>query len=306
MPATSAGSTFPAIAALAAASAAAWCGWPPGTSLTAMFVVMSHSCAEVLRHVLQVISAVRGEKAARHLEHVLLGHEPLVRGERRMDAEHRREPRVILARHAGVGGDHQAADRGRGERDRLRHLCLRQLEERPGRDRAAEDRGDRAVEAALAAPRGQRLVDAPRDLVAEHHRREHVAAARAGPLRHRDRGRRDDRADVRDAAQVAVVRGRGVAHHRVHPRRVRDGQPAPAVEPEGRLLRASRAPLASSRMIREDTMSAPIAALAIVLAITIRARSSASGGRSPTLVPARNRASSPAMLILRPRRSRSS
>ncbi len=47
-------------------------------------------------------------------------------------------------------------------------------------------------------------------------------------------------------------------------------------------------------------MSTPIAALAIVLAITIRARSSASGGRSVTFVLARNRASSPAMLILRP------
>src|SRR4029077_245056 len=54
---------------------------------------------------------------------------------------------------------------------------------------------------------------------------------------------------------------------------------------------------ASSRMIREETMSTPIAALAIVLAITIRARSSASGGRSVTFVLARNRASSPAMLI---------
>src|SRR5947208_8738116 len=61
---------------------------------------------------------------------------------------------------------------------------------------------------------------------------------------------------------------------------------------------ASAAPprsLASSRMIREDTMSAPIAALAIVLAITIRARSSASGGR--TLVFVTKRPSSPAMLI---------
>src|SRR6266850_7305803 len=58
---------------------------------------------------------------------------------------------------------------------------------------------------------------------------------------------------------------------------------------------------ASSRMIREEAMSAPIAALAIVLAITIRARSSASGGRSVTFVLARNRASSPAMLILRRR-----
>src|SRR6266446_1584465 len=63
---------------------------------------------------------------------------------------------------------------------------------------------------------------------------------------------------------------------------------------------ASAAPprsLASSRMIREDTMSTPIAALAIVLAIAIRARSSASGGRSSTLVPVTKRASSPAMLI---------
>src|SRR5207244_6248633 len=57
--------------------------------------------------------------------------------------------------------------------------------------------------------------------------------------------------------------------------------------------------LASSRMIREETMSTPIAALAIVLAITIRARSSASGARSVTFVLARNRASSPAMLIRR-------
>src|SRR5256885_9945043 len=48
---------------------------------------------------------------------------------------------------------------------------------------------------------------------------------------------------------------------------------------------------------REETMSTPIAALAIVLAITIRARSSASGGRSVTLVPVTKRASSPAMLI---------
>src|SRR5206468_3966815 len=42
MLATSCGSTSPAMAALAAASAAAWCGWPPGTSLIAMLVVMSH------------------------------------------------------------------------------------------------------------------------------------------------------------------------------------------------------------------------------------------------------------------------
>src|SRR6266478_5393437 len=55
--------------------------------------------------------------------------------------------------------------------------------------------------------------------------------------------------------------------------------------------------MASSRMIREETMSTPIAALAIVLAIAIRARSSASGGRSSTLVFVTKRASSPAMLI---------
>jgi len=66
---------------------------------------------------------------------------------------------------------------------------------------------------------------------------------------------------------------------------------------------ASGAPprsLASAWMIREDTMSAPIAALAIVLAITIRARSSASGGNSLTLVPVTKRASSPAMLMASP------
>jgi hypothetical protein len=44
-------------------------------------------------------------------------------------------------------------------------------------------------------------------------------------------------------------------------------------------------------------MSAPIAALAIVLAITMRARSSARGGRSFTLVPVIKPASSLAMVI---------
>jgi hypothetical protein len=52
-------------------------------------------------------------------------------------------------------------------------------------------------------------------------------------------------------------------------------------------------------MIREETISAPIAALAIVLAIAIRARSRASGGRSPTFVFTRNAAKSPAMLMSR-------
>src|SRR6185369_774574 len=64
--------------------------------------------------------------------------------------------------------------------------------------------------------------------------------------------------------------------------------------------------LASSRMIREESMSTPIAALAIVLAIAMRARSSASGGRSLTLVLVTNRASSPAMLTSHPGRFRTS
>src|SRR5881396_4337082 len=78
--------------------------------------------AEIFRHVLQVISAVSGEKAARHLQHVFLGHQPLVRGECRMDAEHRRESRVILARHAGVGGHHQASDRSEEHTSELQSL----------------------------------------------------------------------------------------------------------------------------------------------------------------------------------------
>ena len=46
--------------------------------------------------------------------------------------------------------------------------------------------------------------------------------------------------------------------------------------------------------------AAPIAALAMVLAITMRARSSASGGKSPTLVSVRNLPHIPAVLICPP------
>ena len=42
MDSTSRASTSPAIAAIAAASAIAWKGWPPGMSLIAMSVTMSH------------------------------------------------------------------------------------------------------------------------------------------------------------------------------------------------------------------------------------------------------------------------
>ena len=133
----------------------------------------------------------------------------------------------------------QAADRGRGERDRLRHLRLRQPEERPGRDRAAEDRGDRAVEAALAAARGERLVDAPRDLVAEHHRREHVAAARAGRARpSRSRSWRRSCRCARCCAGRCRPRRRRRSSPRSRARRRRRAA-APAVEPDGRLRRAS-------------------------------------------------------------------
>jgi hypothetical protein len=54
------GSTSPAIAALTAASAAAWRGWPSGTSL----VTMSRR-AEVLRHVLQRIDGMKRGLATR-------------------------------------------------------------------------------------------------------------------------------------------------------------------------------------------------------------------------------------------------
>src|SRR5262245_55466516 len=56
--------------------------------------------------------------------------------------------------------------------------------------------------------------------------------------------------------------------------------------------------IAISRMSRAETMSEPIAALAIVLAITMRARSRASCGRSSVLVLVTNRASSRAMLMV--------
>jgi MATE family multidrug resistance protein len=57
-------------------------------------------------------------------------------------------------------------------------------------------------------------------------------------------------------------------------------------------------------MIREEPMSEPIAALAIVLAIAMRARSRASGGNSSAVVRVTNRASSSAMLIVSTSRRR--
>jgi hypothetical protein len=61
---------------------------------------------------------------------------------------------------------------------------------------------------------------------------------------------------------------------------------------------------ASSRMARAEGMATPAAALARVLARLILARSSASAGSVPSAVVVTSRASSPAMVFMRPSRQK--
>ena len=55
-----------------------------------------------------------------------------------------------------------------------------------------------------------RFPDAPRRLIAEDDRRQHVLSAGAGPLGNGECGGGEGRAGVNDIAQVAVVGSRGV------------------------------------------------------------------------------------------------
>ena len=75
MVSTSSGETLPALAALAAASASAWLGCPPGTSLMAMSVMMSHS-PQVARHARAVRAAIDFKEAMACFEDALFRHIP--------------------------------------------------------------------------------------------------------------------------------------------------------------------------------------------------------------------------------------
>ena len=171
-----------------------------------------------------VLPAIDFEKSQAGFEDPLLGPVAALCRKRRLDAEHRRQPGMILARDAGVRRRHQPADRGGRERDRLRHTRGIELQQPPGGDRAAKDRGKAAMKPAGAEAGGDRFADAPGRLVAEDDRRQHILAAGAGPLGEGERGGHERRAGMDDIAQVAVVGGRGVAHHRIDPRRLGDRQ----------------------------------------------------------------------------------
>src|SRR5215469_13974294 len=119
-------------AALAAASARAWYGWPPGTNLTAMSVTMSHepprsrvaSAAPSLP-----CAAYRFEKPELHLQNALFCLVAALRRPHRLDAGHRRHAGVVFARDAGIGRLRQPARRGRGQCDRVRRLLGVEMEQ---------------------------------------------------------------------------------------------------------------------------------------------------------------------------------
>ena len=125
--------------------------------------------------------------------------------------------------------------------------------------------------------RRNRLANAPRRLVAQDDGGQHVLAAGACALRHGERGGDQRGAGMDDIPQVAVIGGRSVTHDRVDPCGLGNRQLGARVKPD----EASGVPpcsLARSRMIAEDAIPEPQAALAIVLAISIAACSTVCGG----------------------------
>ena len=110
-------------------------------------------------------------------------------------------------------------------RARSRRRVGRETAEPRGRGRRAEDPADRRrVEAARVEGAGRRHADSRHDLVAGDDGGEQLPAARAARLRDRERGRHDDRRDVRDRVRVRVVEVEAVAEHRVREGGVRGGQ----------------------------------------------------------------------------------
>ena len=139
-------------------------GMAAGTSLIAMSVTMSQlrpGRVSRRRRPRPVLPAIGFEKSQAGFEDSLLCPVAALCRERRLDAEHRRQPGMILARGAGVRRRHQPADRGGRERDRLRHARGIELQQPPGGDRAAEDRGDAAMKPAGAETGRDRFADRP-------------------------------------------------------------------------------------------------------------------------------------------------
>ena len=193
-----------------------------------------------------------------------------------------------------VGGNGHAADGRGGKRDGVGHLKRRQLKQPSGRDRAAEHRRHRAVKSSLHTSRRQRFVDAPCDLVTDDHRGQDVGAADLPLFPERKRNRRHDRADMSDAAQVAVVAGRSVAGDCIDACRGA-GRQLRAVEPHRGSRHTARS-RSSSRMMRAEGILNPIAALATVLARLIFALSNAKSGISSALAAVANSAKRTARL----------
>ena len=177
-------------------------------------------------------AAERLEESVLRLQYAFLALIPALCGERRIHAEHRRQPRVILARDRGIRRGGQPADRRRRQRDRLRHLRRVEPQQPRRRHRGGEHRAVAAVKAARAEAWRDRLADAPGGLVAADDRCQHrlAAAAVAFGDRQRDRGQR--RAGMDDVAQVAVVGCGGIAHHGIRLRGIGDRDARIGIEPQ--------------------------------------------------------------------------
>ena len=139
---------------------------------------------------------------------------------------------MVFAGDAGVGRRREPADRGRRQCDRLRGLRRVEVQQPRRGNRAGEDRDEAAVKALAAKARRDRFADPPRRLIAEHDRGQYLFAAGAAALGDRQARRGQGCAGMDDVAQIAVVAGRGVAHHRVDLRRVGERKFRAVVEPD--------------------------------------------------------------------------
>ena len=97
-------------------------------------------------------------------------------------------------------------------------------------------------------PRCDRFADASGCFVAEDDCGEHIFPIGAGTLGHSERAGDEGRAGMHDVAQVAIVRGRGVAHHGIDLRGIGQRQFRARREPHGGL----RAPAALASKGADD------------------------------------------------------
>ncbi len=100
---------------------------------------------QVVRHAGAVRAAIDFKEALARFEDALFRHIPLLRRERGVHPQHRRQPGVILTGHARVRRSHEPAHRGRGQGDGLGHVGRVKPQQPPGGDRAGKDRHEAAV-----------------------------------------------------------------------------------------------------------------------------------------------------------------